>query len=161
MNASNALRALFGLVSATACSAAFAAATLVIINNDAAGEGFNDPTAVAPVGSNTGTTLGQQRLNAFSYAANIWGAKLDSPQTINILANFDPLTCTATGAVLGSAGPRFIYSDFPGAILPGTWYHSALADKLANDDLAVTEDQPRVLVTSAPDSIRIWGMPVA
>lgn len=33
------------------------AATVVIQNNDGAGEGFNDPTVVAPVGGNPGTTL--------------------------------------------------------------------------------------------------------
>ena len=31
---------------------------------DPAGVGFNDPTTVAPVGGNTGTTLGQQRMIA-------------------------------------------------------------------------------------------------
>ena len=51
-----------GLVAA---SAADAAATIVIINGNAAGVGFNDPTAAAPVGGNAGTTLGQQRLIAF------------------------------------------------------------------------------------------------
>ena len=49
-----------------AAPAAQAAATLVIVNGNAPGVGFNDPTPVAPVGGNPGTTLGQQRLNAFS-----------------------------------------------------------------------------------------------
>ena len=44
---------------------AHAAATIVIINNNQPGVGFNDATAAAPVGGNPGTTLGQQRLNAF------------------------------------------------------------------------------------------------
>ena len=44
----------------------------------APGEGFNDPTPAAPVGGNTGTTLGQQRLIAFQHAADIWGAELDT-----------------------------------------------------------------------------------
>jgi hypothetical protein len=47
-------------------------ATIVIVNGNAAGVGFNDPTPVAPVGGNPGTTLGQQRLNAFEYAASLW-----------------------------------------------------------------------------------------
>ncbi len=42
----------------------YGAATIVINNVNGAGVGFNDPTAVAPVGGNTGTTLGQQRLIA-------------------------------------------------------------------------------------------------
>jgi hypothetical protein len=41
------------------------AATITIINNNAAGVGFNDPTPVAPVGGNPGVTLGAQRLYIF------------------------------------------------------------------------------------------------
>ena len=58
--------------------AARAAASIVIVNNNAPGVGFNDPTPVAAVGGNSGTTLGQQRLNAFQHAADIWGATIDS-----------------------------------------------------------------------------------
>ena len=47
------------------------AATITIVNNDNPGEGFNDPTPVAPVGGNTGTTLGEQRLIVFETAARI------------------------------------------------------------------------------------------
>ena len=65
-------------------SSAFGAATIVIQNNDAAGVGFNDPTPVAPIGGNPGTTLGQQRLNAFQFAANIWGATLNSSSPITV-----------------------------------------------------------------------------
>ena len=50
-------------------STAFGAATITILNNDAAGVGFNDATPAAPVGGNSGTTLGQQRLIAFQAAA--------------------------------------------------------------------------------------------
>ena len=114
---------------------ASAAATIVIVNNDAPGEGFNDPAPRAPVGGNPGTTLGQQRLNAFQFAADIWGTTLDSNVTIQIRASFDPLTCTATSAVLGSAGTLFIFANFPNAELANTWYHSALADKLADGEL--------------------------
>jgi len=61
-----------------------AAATITVQNNDAAGVGFNDPTPVAPVGNNFGTTLGQQRMNAFQFAANIWAATLNSGPPITI-----------------------------------------------------------------------------
>ena len=54
------------------------AANIIIVNNNAAGVGFNDPTPVAPVGGNPGTTLGAQRLNVFNYAASIWGGVLPS-----------------------------------------------------------------------------------
>ena len=43
-------------------SPAYAAATIVIVNNNNPGVGFNDPTPAAPVGGNPGTTIGQQRL---------------------------------------------------------------------------------------------------
>lgn len=112
------------------------ATTFVIVNNDGAGEGFNDPTAAAPVGGNMGTTVGQQRLNAFQFAADLWGSLIDSDQTIYIQATFDPLTCTATTAVLGSAGAVQIFSDFPGADFPATWYAVSLANKLSASDLA-------------------------
>src|SRR4029077_12537192 len=95
-----------------AASAANAAATIVIINGNAAGVGFNDPTPAAPVGGHVGTTLGQQRLIAFQAVANKWGATLTSSVTIQVLANFEPLTCTATTAVLGSAGAISVWRDF-------------------------------------------------
>jgi hypothetical protein len=114
---------------------AAAAATLTIVNQDGPGEGFNDPTAVAPVGGNPGTTVGAQRLFVFQYAANIWGSLLSDNITVFIDSRFDPLSCTATSGVLGSAGPVAVDRDFPGAPFGGTWYNGALANKLANADL--------------------------
>jgi hypothetical protein len=111
-----------------------AAATITIVNNDAAGVGFNDATVVAPVGGNPGTTLGQQRLNAFQAAANKWGATLTSAVTIRIRAQWTALTCTATGAVLGSAGATEVFRDFPGAPVAGRWYPKALTNKLFGAD---------------------------
>src|SRR3984893_16107808 len=83
-------------------SSAFGAATIVILNNDGAGVGFNDPMAVLPIGGNPGMTLGQQRLNAFQAAAHIWGATLTSTPTITIRAQWTALSCTSNDAVLGS-----------------------------------------------------------
>ena len=111
------------------------AAIVVIQNADGAGEGFNDPTPVAPVGGNPGTTLGAQRLNAFTYAANLWAACLQSNVTILVRARMDPQTCTATSAVLGSAGTVGVYRDFTGAPLPATWYCKALANSKFGSDL--------------------------
>ena len=54
------------------------AATFVIINKNAPGVGFNDPTPAVPIGGNTGTTVGQQRLIAFQFAANFWASRLSS-----------------------------------------------------------------------------------
>ena len=83
-------------------------AQFVIVNVNAPGVGFNDPTPRAPVGGNTGTTLGQQRLIAFQYAASLWSGTLDSTVPIRIRAQF-----AALGAnVLGSAGPIVRLRDF-------------------------------------------------
>jgi len=116
------------------------AATFVINNQDGPGEGFNDPTPVAPVGGNPGTTLGQQRLNLFQKAASIWGAAIESSVPIIIQANFDPLSCDASSAVLGSAGATYILRNFAGAPVPNTWYHIALANALAGYDLVTGVD---------------------
>ena len=111
------------------------AANIIIVNLDGAGEGFNDPTPAAPVGGNPGVTIGQQRLNVFQEAADIWGAILPSAVTVRVQAQFNALGCNATSAVLGGAGPIAVASDFPGAEVTGTWYHVALANKLAGFDL--------------------------
>ena len=110
------------------------AATIVIVNQNVPGVGFNDNTPAAPVGGNPGLTLGQQRLNAFQRAADIWGATLSSEVPIRIGASFVPLSCNATGAVLGSAGAYEVWSDFAGAPRTSTWYPAALAGKLAGVD---------------------------
>ncbi len=123
-------------------SAAFANATITIVNGDGPGEGFNDPAPAAPVGGNPGTTVGEQRLIAFQHAASIWAGTLDSTVEIKILALFDPLTCTAGSAVLGSAGTRTIWSDFPNAPQAGIWYHAALANKYSGFDLYTEADDP-------------------
>jgi hypothetical protein len=123
-------------VLAAAPSLAHANATIVINNLDGPNEGFNDPTPAAPVGGNTGTTIGQQRLIAFQYAADVWANLLDSAVTIRIDARFDPQTCDMTGAVLGSAGATTVHANFTGALQPNTWYPQALANRLAFTDLA-------------------------
>lgn len=123
-------------------------AKITIINIDAPGTGLNDPTAATPVGGNTGTTLGQQRLIAFQAAADIWGHLLDSGVEIRVQASMSALSCDANSATLASSGPTQIFSDFPvissGVNVPGTWYPSALANKMAG----------KVVSTSNPNDIR-------
>jgi hypothetical protein len=109
--------------------------TVAIVNGDAAGEGFNDPTAVAPVFGNPGTTRGAQRLNAFRAAAAYWGAILKSRITIRVDAQMDPQFCTASSAVLGSAGPITVHRDYAGAPVASTWYVQATANSRAGADL--------------------------
>ena len=148
------IAALALIFAAAPASPAFANSVIVIQNGNAPGVGFNDPTPAAPVGGNPGVTLGQQRLNAFQHAADIWGATLDSNVTIQILATFEPLNCTATTATLGSAGTRFVLSDFPAAApfpgpeFPATWYGQALADKRAGQEVLPGEADIRARFNS-------------
>ncbi len=96
--------------------------------------GFFDSTPAEPVGGNPGTTLGQQRQFVFLQAAAIWTEVLQPQQDVFVAAQFEPLGA----GVLGSAGARFIHSNFPGAELPNTWYFDSLADQLAQADLSPT-----------------------
>ncbi len=129
-------RALACAVVALALGRAAAAATITVVNRDGPGEGLNDPTVVAPVGGNPGTTRGAQRLYALQYAANAWGDQLDSAVGIAVDARFDTLDCAGTSAVLGSASANSAHRDFVGAPLAHTWYPAPLANKLAGLDLA-------------------------
>jgi uncharacterized repeat protein (TIGR01451 family) len=115
--------------------AAQAAATITIISGDPPGAGFNDPTPVTPVGGNSGTTLGQQRMNVFTAAAAKWESVLTSAVPIRVNAVWTALTCSTSTAILGSAGPTSLWRDFPNAPLSGHWYPKALANKLAGFDI--------------------------
>ncbi len=115
-----------------------AATTITVVNLDGPGEGLNDTTAAVPVGGNTGTTRGQQRLIALQAAAALWAQSLDSTVEIRIGANFDPQTCNATSATLGIGGSATLHSNFVNAPRPNTWYAGALANKLAGFDLNVS-----------------------
>ena len=131
-----ALAILLASLLAMATTSVAGAATLTIVNQDGASEGFNDPTPASPVGGNTGTTLGEQRLTVFAAAADIWGQVLESDVEIRIEARFDPLSCSAFSAILGGAGARAVSRDFPGAQVAETWYPIALANALLGTDQA-------------------------
>jgi len=126
------LSALFLCVATTS---AFANAHLIIHNTNAAGVGFNDPTPVAPVGGNAGTTIGQQRLNVFQRAADIWGSLIDSKVDILVDASFASLDCGATSTVLGEANATKVVRNFTNAPQQNVWYPIALADAIAGKDL--------------------------
>src|SRR5262245_1208860 len=125
------------------------AANVTVISYDGAGEGFNDPTPIAPVGGNPGTTIGAQRFNAFQHAADIWGALIDSPVVIRVGARFDPLSCSASSAVLGSAGPTNAVRDFAGAPVANTWFAVALGNSLFGSDLIPNTDDVSATFNSA------------
>ena len=136
------LPAFITAVALLCCPAAWAAATITIVNGDGAGVGFNDATPVAPVGGNAGTTLGAQRLNAFQAAASKWGSTLTSSVPIRILATWDALPCDAGGAVLGSAGALEVFTDFPGAPVANAWFSKAETNKYVGED--VDPDTPDI-----------------
>jgi hypothetical protein len=122
--------ALMAAIGSVCASPALAQGRIIIVNNNQPGIGFNDPTPVEPVGGNAGTTLGQQRLNVFLYAAETWTAVLAPKADIVVSAQFTPLAA----GVLGSAGPVWVGKDFPGAEYPNTWYHGALVNHLSGAD---------------------------
>jgi len=123
------------VVGVMASSTAFGQATIVIENFDAAGTGFNDSTPATPVGGNSGTTIGQQRLNAFQHAANIWGATLPGGPVITVRASWEDQGCEANAGTLGSAGAIGLVRNFPNAPAINTWFGQALANTLAGFDI--------------------------
>lgn len=105
------------------------AADLQLQNADAPGVGLNDPTPAAPVGGNTATTLGAQRLRVYQYAMALWGNVLGSNAPVLIRASFPALACTATSATLGSAGALWVANDST------RYYHGSLTNALVGFDL--------------------------
>jgi hypothetical protein len=144
----------FGVAGLVLPAATPARAGDIILNIvDPPGVGFNDPTVVAPVGGNAGTTLGQQRKIVFQTAASIWQAALAPNVDIVIQSSFAPLPCSATSGVLGSAGTIQIFANFPNAQWPNTWYASALANHLAGVDLTPGPPDPGLLAPPYNDDI--------
>ena len=115
---------------------AHAYADIMIRNINAAGEGFNDPTPATPVGGNSGTTRGEQRLIAVQHAADLWGTLLDSEVPIVVEAEFAPLGCPDSGvATAGRAGPLSFELGVSGdGADPTLLYPQALANRLEGRD---------------------------
>lgn len=128
-------RTLLACAIALASIGTASAATIIPVNTNAPGIGLNDPTPATPVGLNPGTTVGQQRQIAYQFAADLWGAVLESDVDIRVNAQFTALSCTATGGVLGSAGAVTVHANFEDSVTE-TWYGAALANSLAGIDLA-------------------------
>jgi predicted cupin superfamily sugar epimerase len=133
-----------GVMRAASC-ALLAAAWLLVTPAGAAtftlvpGNGFADPTVVAPEGGNTGTTLGQQRTILFTAAAQAWATALSSGQTIKVAAAFNDLACEASSGVLGSAGATNFFSLSAGdtsRLVP-----VALAEALLNQNINGVSDE--------------------
>ena len=135
-----------------ACLAApVAQAAIVPVNHDPAGVGLNDPTARAPEGGNPGTTVGEQRQIVYQFAADLWGSVLTSNVDVRVGASFASLDCDASSAVLGSAGAWWVWQD-PAFPIPGAWYHQALANQIAGENLNITSENPDYV---DPDDVEI------
>lgn len=130
---------------------------ILILNVDAPGVGFNDPTPATPVGGNDGVTLGQQRLNVFERAAYRWQNVLDTNVDVRIRSTFVPLTCDDNGVVLGSAQTLSWDANFPNAPLANTWYPAALANKLAGVDRLPSQEDMLLRFNSALDTPACLG----
>ena len=134
------------------------AATFTNINLDGSGEGLNDTSPRLPVGGNSGTTLGQQRLIAVQHAEATWGALLGSAVDIRVQVAFNPLTCGGGSAALGSAGPINTAANFTGAPQPDTWYASALANALAGIDIDPGGNDINMTISSNLDTGCLSGV---
>jgi cysteine-rich repeat protein len=99
--------------------------------------GFHDPTAAAPVGGNTGKTIGEQRRIAFEAAVGIWANVLSSTVPWTIEAAMAALPCDAESAVLGQANPTTVASLIPPGGSQRLAYPVALANALRGSDLLV------------------------
>jgi hypothetical protein len=110
-------------------------ARFVLVNLDDPGEGFNDPAPVGAVIGNPATTLGGQRVRVFEAATWRLGVMIASPVEIRVEASWDSLECSAREGTLASAGPSFVFRDFPSAPRSGTWYAGALAEAIAGEGL--------------------------
>jgi len=119
------------------------AADIVIINKDAANTGLNDTSPATPVGGNAGVTRGEQARIVFQFAANMWGAVLQSKVPIAVDAKFGPLQCDVNGTVLGSTGTngniRFTdASKAPSGVKLNVWYSGALGNAYSGADATPT-----------------------
>jgi len=116
-------------------SCVYASASLVVVNADGSDEGFNDATAFTATGNNSASTLGQARLNALQYAADLIAKVLNSSVEIKISAQVNALGGDSSTATLGSASTTSVVRDFSNAPVASTWYSLALAEKLAGANL--------------------------
>ena len=151
------------LLAAVVAGQARASAIITVVNTDAPGVGFNDPTPATPVGGNPGTTLGAQRLYAFQYAADLWGARINSSVPIVVDASFAPIADCNLG---GSARPTAVYSQdsaMPG-IPANTLIPVALFEKLqgvCRSPCTAAEIQAEfngAIGTTCPESAWYYGL---
>ncbi|MCP5349622.1 MAG: hypothetical protein H7A10_01405 [Oceanospirillaceae bacterium] len=99
--------------------------------------GFTDTTAISAVGGNSGTTVGQQRKNAYLAAAQIIADQVYSPVTIVVDATFANIGCDASSATLGNAGATTntgYGSPAPSGFIANTFYPVGLFNAISGSD---------------------------
>ncbi len=127
-----------------------------VVNLDGPGEGLNSTAAWTPRSGNSATTLGQARLAAVEFALQVWSQQLDSDVPVRVGVSFDPISGSSP-VILGVGGPDGVFRDFAGAPRAGTWYASALADKLAGMDLDPGELDFHIQFNSNVDGPSVYG----
>ena len=125
---------------------------VVIINSDAPGVGFNDPTPVEPIGGNPGITRGEQRLNVVVRAADLWSSLLDTDVDVRVRMSFGNLACDENGAVLAGTFVGSWHANFANAPYSEVWYPAALANKFAGADLNAAQADMTIQFNSAIDA---------
>ena len=109
--------------------------------------GTGDTCTVDVTSSRTGTQIRVNVLSgcstdlstSYEAAATFWADFLDSAVRIEIDASFEPLFCTSSSAVLGSAGPTAIAGPDNQLPDPQAIYSIAHANALVNEDLDQTQ----------------------
>lgn len=82
---------------------------------------------------------------AFQFAADIWATRITSSVPIQVVARWQPLE----SGYIGEAGPTYYYRDFAGAPAVGTFYPSAIANRLAGRDLNLLASDITAAMNSA------------
>jgi|GEM_PF-643813 hypothetical protein len=108
--------------------------------NDCDDSFWTDSTPATPVGGNPGTTLGAQRQNALTYAAQQLQQQLQIPIPITVHACGAHLGGDNDSAILAHASPlTFLYDapQYPLNMLPKkyTWYPATAAVRLSGTSL--------------------------
>ena len=123
------------------------AGSVIIVNEDSAGEGLNDQTPVSPIDGNKATTLGQQRLAVLQLAADVIETIFNFDVDVKIGVTFDP----DEPVILGSAGPVDWESSSSTIFLPfaSTWYVQALGNQFYGYDREISSNDISVNINSS------------
>jgi hypothetical protein len=139
-------------LTATSSNSEPTSAPVTVVFDDTSGNctttGWTDSTARAPVGGNTGTTVGEQRRLAVAEAIRQLRGQIRIPAPLRVQACISNLG-TGNSVVLAQAGPRFLIRNIPSFrvgstgqslppwvdrhpwLPPHTWHPGSTTSKLA------------------------------